>query len=309
MILCVNANAAIDKTLVVPAFRLDAIHRPQQALALAGGKGANVARALKRLGAEPLVAGWVGGFSGRFIEEELRREAIGTTFVRTAAESRTCLSILDPVSNTLTEIYERGEPVAGAEVSALKDLFGELVGRAAVVTLSGSLPPGVPDGFYAELLALARAAGVPAFLDSSGEALRQGVEVGRPLLIKPNAREFAALAGRELERVDDIAAAAAEASRRYQTIVAVSLGADGVLAADGGEILHARPPRVTPMSAVGSGDCALAGIVYGLTQGCSLREAIRYGVAAGTANALTIGAGVFAREDFERVLAAVTSEP
>jgi tagatose 6-phosphate kinase len=301
VILCVNANAAIDKTVVVSPFRLNAIHRPQQVLALAGGKGANVARALHRLGEHPVVTGWVGGYNGAFIAAGLRAEGIETALVTLAGESRTCLSILDPGAGTLTEIYEQGEPVPRAALEAFLDLFRSIVGRYAAITLSGSLPPGVPAGFYGELLALARAAGVPGLLDSSGEALRQGLETASPLLIKPNATEFAELVARKLTSLADIASAAAEVALRYGTIVVVSLGAGGLLAATGREVVQARPPQVPIVSAVGSGDCTLAGIAYGLVRGWPLADVLRYGVAAGTANALCLGAGAFTLEDFERV--------
>src|SRR3990172_2248846 len=123
MILCVNPNAAIDKTVVVHSFRLNEIHRPQQVLAIPGGKGCNVARALKRLGETPVVAGWVGGFAGQFIEVGLRGEDIQTAFVYTDFESRTCLSILDPENNSLTEIYEKGDPLPAEKVEEFKDFF------------------------------------------------------------------------------------------------------------------------------------------------------------------------------------------
>ncbi len=143
-------------------------------------------------------------------------------------------------------------------------------------------------------------------LDSSGDALRRGLEVGRPLLIKPNVDEFAALVERKLAHAADIAAAAMEVSTRYQTIVVVSMGAEGVIAANRSELLHVYPPQRAIKNAVGSGDCTLAGITYGLTHGFSLAETIKYGVAAGTANALTIETGAFTRADFERVHAQVT---
>src|SRR5690348_3961255 len=139
MILCLNANAAIDKTVVVPGFRLGEIHRPESVLALPGGKGANVAKGLKRLGDQPLVSGWVGGFNGRFIEEGLRAEGIQTVFVYVESESRTCLSILDPDSGTLTEIYERGDVIPPDKIAELKNLFRAQAGSCAAVTLSGSL--------------------------------------------------------------------------------------------------------------------------------------------------------------------------
>ncbi len=304
MILCVNANAAIDKTVVVSPFRLGQIHRPESVLAVPGGKGANLAKGLKLLGGEPLVTGWVGGSSGDFIEQGLERMGMRTAFVHLDVESRTCLSVLDPAAGTMTEIYERGEPVPPEKVEELADVFGQLVGSCEAVTMSGSLPTGVPLDFYARLIAIAREANVPVFLDSSGEALRLGV-AARPYLVKPNTHEFVELAGGDAHSLHTLPHAASEISERYGTIVVISLGAEGVLVAGGPKTFAARPPRIEIKSAVGSGDCLLAGIAYGLTHGFTLAEAARYGVAAGTANALSVGPGVFDLADFERILAQV----
>jgi tagatose 6-phosphate kinase len=305
MILCVNLNAAIDKTVVVPSFRLNEIHRPQEVLAIPGGKGCNVARALKWLGETPVVSGWVGGYAGHFIEEGLHREGISTEFVWTDFESRTCLSILDPEQHTLTELYENGDRISAEKVAEFKERFQSIVGQYAAVTFSGSLPPGVPLDFYAQLLDAVHDAGVPTLLDSSGEALRQGIRA-RPFLVKPNEKEFADLAREAQERQSGFAGVAADLSARYQTRIVVSLGAEGAIAADQHDVWHIRPPQLTIKSPVGSGDSMLAGIAYGLTQDFSFADSVRFGVAAGTANALTVGAGVFTPADFKRVLADVT---
>src|SRR5258706_8519274 len=135
MILCINANAAIDKTIIISLFRLNEIHRPQQVLAVPGGKGCNVARGLKRLGETPVVSGWVGGFAGQFIEEGLRREGISSDMVHTDFESRTCLSIVDPENNTLTELYESGHPVIIDKVEKLKSLLRRTIHSYAAITL------------------------------------------------------------------------------------------------------------------------------------------------------------------------------
>jgi len=306
MILCVNPNAAIDKTVVVPAFRLNETHRPEQVLAVAGGKGCNVARGLKRLGESPVVTGWIGGYAGQFIEDGLQAEGIPTDFVHADFESRTCLSILDPQNNTLTELYEKGDPVPIEKVEEFKQRFVATVKRYAAVTFSGSLPPGVPLDFYREMLKIAHAANVPALLDSSGEALRLGVQA-RPALVKPNEKEFADLAGKQLSDRNDFARAAGEFAERYQTLVVISLGAEGAIAANHREVWHVRPPPMTIKSAVGSGDSTVAGITYGLTHGFAFEESIEYGVAAGTANALTVGAGIFTSADFQHVLSNVTA--
>ncbi|MCB8924108.1 MAG: 1-phosphofructokinase family hexose kinase [Ardenticatenaceae bacterium] len=302
MILCVNLNAAIDKTAVINTFQLGQIHRPELIKMLPGGKGCNVARALKLLGEAPVVTGWVGGTAGQFIENGLQQEGIGTDFVYTAFESRTCLSILDSSSQVLTEIYEKGDGVPPEKVGEMLALFEATVGKYTAVTLSGSMPPGVPTDFYAQLIELAHKAGVPAFLDSSKEALLQGV-AAKPFLVKPNETEVAVLAQRELTSLADFAQAAAEISTRYETIVVLSLGKEGAIAAQGKTIVHVQNPIVEAKSAVGSGDSLLAGLVVGFGNGRSLAESVRYGVAAGTANTLMLGAAQFTRQDFERIYA------
>jgi tagatose 6-phosphate kinase len=300
MILCLNLNAAIDKTVVVSSFEINKIHRPESVIALAGGKGCNVARALKKLGETPVVSGWVGGFAGQFIETELHREGIQTDFTHTDFESRTCTSILDPEKQTLTEIYEMGESVPLEKINELRDHILTIIGKYKAVTLSGSLPPGVPSDFYADLIEIARKEGVLTFLDTSGDALRKGVEAG-PFFIKPNELEAKSLLGLRSNEPLDFVQAAAEISTRYGTNVLLSLGANGAIAAKAEEIFIVKSPSVEAKSAVGSGDCMLAGLTHGFLHGLSFEEAIRCGVAAGTANTLTIGAGQFKIEDFERL--------
>lgn len=307
MILCVNLNAAIDKTVVVNGFKIGDIHRPEKVLALAGGKGCNVARALQQFGQTPIVTGWVGGSAGQFIVNNLQQEGIATDVVDTGIESRTCTSILDATTQTLTEIYEKGEPIPPDKVEAMLVHFRELVGRVTAVSLSGSLPPGVPQNFYAQLIQMAHETNAPVFLDSSGEALAHGV-VARPFLIKPNEKEIAVLAERQLTDFADFVAAAAEVSINYRTLVVLSLGASGALAAKAGQVAHVKPPLVKAISAVGSGDCMLAGLMFGFAQALDWVEAVRLGVAAGTANTLMTGAGKFSMGDFNDILANVEVE-
>jgi tagatose 6-phosphate kinase len=300
MILCLNLNAAIDKTIVVSSFEINKIHRPESVVALAGGKGCNVARALKTLGETPVVSGWVGGFAGQFIENELHLEGIQTDFVHTDFESRTCVSILDHQKQTMTEIYELGESVPLKNINELRDHILATVGKYKAITLCGSMPPGVPSDYYADLIKIARKENVLTFLDTSGDALRKGIEA-RPFFVKPNETEAKSLLGLSSNEAFDPAQAASEISTMYKTNVLLSLGADGAIAAKAGEIFVVKNPSVDAKSAVGSGDCLLAGLAYGFLQGLSFEETITCGVAAGTANTLTIGAGKFKIEDFERL--------
>ena len=300
MILCLNLNAAIDKTIVVASFAIDKIHRPESVVSLAGGKGCNVARALKTLGDTPVVSGWVGGFAGQFIEEELHREDIQTAFIHTDFESRTCTSILDREKQTMTEIYELGETVPLEKINELREYIATHVEKYQTITLSGSMPPGVPSDFYADLIKIAQRANIPTFLDTSGDALRKGMEA-KPFLVKPNETEAKSLLGLSPDASMDFATAAAEVSKKYGTNVLLSLGANGAVAAKANEIFIVKNPRVEAKSAVGSGDCTLAGLVHGFLQGLSFEESVMCGIAAGTANTLMVGAGQFKIEDYERL--------
>ncbi len=300
MILCLNLNAAIDKTLVVSKFEINKIHRPESVVALAGGKGCNVARALKTLGEKPVVSGWVGGFAGQYIEKELHREAIQTDFIHTSFESRTCTSVFDHEKQTMTEIYELGETIPLEKIDELRNHVLEILGNYKAITLSGSLPPGVPSNFYAELIEIAKKENVLTFLDTSGEALRRGVEAG-PFFVKPNETETKSILGFKSNDALDFGQASAEISKRYSTNVLLSMGAKGAIAAKAGETFMVTGPSVDAKSAVGSGDCMLAGLVHGFLQGLTFEESISCGVAAGTANTLMIGAGQFNIEDYERL--------
>ncbi len=291
MLLCVNPNAAIDKTLVVENFYLNAIHRPSFELALPGGKGCNVARVAHTLGQQPVVTGWVGGHHGQFIEQGLREEGIQTAFIHTTVESRDCISILDSATGEMTEIYEKGRPVSPAELAAFYAGYQNWLPNVQLVTLSGSLPPGVPVDFYAHLIQMAKQAGVRVVLDSSGEPLRHGLEAGRPDVLKCNRAELAGFLGQALAGPGELRQALQDLSTRLSTSVVITLGEAGTIAVHQGQLYQAQAPRIEAVSAVGSGDAFLAGLACGLLAGKSFADCLRLAVAAGAANALQIGAG------------------
>lgn len=302
MILCVNANAAIDKTILIPGFQLDTIHRPQSVLSLPGGKGCNVARAIKNLGGEVLVTGWIGGFAGQFIESGLQAEGIKNEFVHIQEESRTCVSIIDPEKETLTEIYEKGCYVSKDEVGELEQKFVKLLSQVQLVTLSGSLPRGVPDDIYARLARSAREENRLVLLDSHGVVLNATLETGGVSLIKLNLEELVGLAGQDLPDLDAVQKFIAEISRQYNLIAVVTLGSQGALAGKNGQTWFAQPPFVHAMSAVGSGDSSLAAWALAIIQNKSIKDCLRSGVAAGTANTQEIGAGRFEKTEYLKFL-------
>ena len=185
MIVTVTLNAAFDRSLTVPVFQLGHRHRSSGVLTLAGGKGINVARALKRLDVPVVATGLAGGLTGTRIVEEMTAEAILNDFVRIADESRTSTAVLDPTSGTYTEINEWGPKATEAELAVLVEKLHYLSRGSDVVVLAGSLPRGVADGFYADVVRDLNRRGVRVVLDSEGEPLRLGVEA-EPWLVSPN---------------------------------------------------------------------------------------------------------------------------
>lgn len=296
VILTVTLNAAVDKTYTVENFRIDRVHRPASWRIVPGGKGINVARVYQELGGQAMATGYAGGHNGDYILDGMRAEGIQHDFVRTAGESRVCIAILDPAQKTQTELNEVGPEITSAEVDLLKLKYESLVPEMEYAVLSGSVPPGVPDDIYHELVEIARQYDVPCVLDTSGDPLVRGLEAV-PFMTKPNVHELSAVAGKQLATIEEVADAACQVSCRGVKIVAVTLGRDGALVATKDGVWRSRPPDIPFVSAVGSGDAFVAAFVLVLAKGGSVQDALRMGTGAGAANAMTFGAGFCKRED------------
>lgn len=308
MIVTVTLNAAIDRTLLVPNFRLGQRHRASVSLASAGGKGINVARALKRLGVPVVCTGLAGGRTGVQIVERLTGEGLLNDFVRIRGESRTSTAVVDPTSNVYTEINEWGPEVEEHELVMLEEKLAYLTRGADFVVFAGSLPRGVADDFYEEAIREVSRRGVPAVLDVEGEPLRRGVE-GEPYLVVPNVREAEALVGHEFAGEDDLVAALDEIAElgARNAIITSESGCVALLHEDRAELrLEAHAPRLEPISTVGSGDALLAGFLAARMSGKSFDEAVRAAVATGAASVLEVGAGRFDVREVSRLAALVT---
>src|SRR3954452_2473186 len=175
MIVTVTLNAAMDRTITVPNFQRGQRHRASAALTLAGGKGINVARALKTLGVPVVATGLAGGQAGTRIIERLTGEAILNDFVRIEGESRTSTAVVDPTAPTYTEINEWGPAVRPEELEMLREKLTYLSQGADAVVFAGSLPRDVDDNFYGEVIRDLNRAGLKTVLDSEGQPLRLGV--------------------------------------------------------------------------------------------------------------------------------------
>lgn len=301
MIVTVTLNAAIDKTYVLPTFAPGALHRPQQVVSLAGGKGINVARVARTLGAEVTATGFVAGYNGKMIAQGCTENGITPSFCEIAGESRICMTFLDASTQTVTEVLEPGPTVAPEAFASFRDHLGGLAAQARYVVLSGSLPTGLAPDAYRQLLETVKAAGAIAVLDTSGAALAPALPAG-PFLIKPNRAEAEALLGYELTDMDARQRAVDDLLRQGARHVLLSLGEEGALLGGGGRMYYlpvlAQENIVNP---VGCGDALLAGVVTGLMRGYSMAEAATLGIASAAANALQLGAGVVTPDGVERL--------
>ena len=295
MIVTVTLNAALDRTLTVPNFQRGQRHRASQGLTLAGGKGINIARALKLLGVPVVATGLVGGNTGTRIVEELTAEAILNDFVRIDGESRTSTAVVDPTAPTYTEINEWGPAVQPAELAMLLDKLEYLSRGANAVVFAGSLPRDVDEGFYGEAIRRLNRERVQTVLDSEGQPLRLGVQA-EPFLVSPNQREAEGLVGQEFSEEEDFLMALDSIAERgaRNVLITQESGCFALLREDREPRRYrARAPHVEPVSAVGSGDSLLAGYLAARLAERQPDEALRAGVAAGAASTLEVGAGRF----------------
>ncbi len=300
-VLTVTLNAAVDKTYRVEGFCLDRVFRVESGRIVAGGKGINVARVLHTLGVPVTATGFLGGHNGAFILDSLQQEGIPGDFVWTQGESRVCLAVIDPIGGTQTELNEIGPQIQPSEVDALERKLSDLLPRFDYVTLSGSAPPGVPTDFYERVIRLAHASGTQVVLDSSGALLKQGVEAV-PWMVKPNRVELSHIFGKEPSLQSEARELARQLLCKGIAVVVVTLGKQGALWVDSSSAWYARPPEVEFVSAVGSGDSMLAAMLYATIQGMSAPDVLRWGVAAGAANAAVFGAGFCTREQIEALV-------
>ena len=305
MILCVTPNPALDRTMSVPGLRLGEVARATHSFTAAGGKGLNVARVVRGLGGAVLCAGFLGGHSGRLLAGLAEREGLPAAWTWFAGETRTSIILLDPQGGDATVINEPGPAVTSEDWARLTADVLRAAEGSDYVCLSGSLPPGSTAELLAELLRSLVTAGRQVWVDTSGAALAAALAIDA-VGIKVNGAEAAEIAGLTIEHPAAALAAAHELRRGASSSIILTLGARGaVLLAEAGG-WHAQPPALQVVSSVGSGDAFFAGLVVGLARGLGEPEALRQAVAAGAANALTVGGGRLELDDFRTILEQTT---
>jgi tagatose 6-phosphate kinase len=312
VIVVVCLNPALDVTHHVPKVDWGGVNRPTAVYARPGGKGTNVARALHSFGRPIVLLGFAGGTTGGAVTAALRELGVPAQFTPAAGETRRTFSVVDG-DGRAARFNEPGPEVGAPEFARFLLAYGKAVAGASAVVLSGSLPRGLPPAAYAELIALAARAGVPAVLDTSGDALRAGVAAG-PAVVKPNLDELQVLTGRSLRAADggpDLAAVAAAAAglraAGAQAVVA-SLGPEGLLAVTGDGSWHARPAAVRG-NATGAGDAVTAALAHRLALGRPWEDRLRHAAALGAASVAAPVAGEYRQADYAAALPAVTVRP
>ncbi len=308
MIVTVTLNAAFARTITVPNFQRGQRHRASAGLPLAGGKGINVARALKALGVPVVATGLAGGQAGLRIVERLTGEAILNDFVRIEGESRTTTAVVDPTNSSYTEINEWGPVVKPEELELFDGKLRYLSQGASLVVFGGSLPRDVPEDFYAEAVRELHRLHVPSALDCEGESLRLGVEA-EPFLVSPNQSEAEALVGQEFHDDEDfVLGLDGIADRGARNVIITTEGGCYALLREERTIHRYRveAPRLEPVSRVGAGDVLLAAFVAAWAAGRGHEECLREAVAAGAASVLELGAARFDPREAHRLHAGVT---
>jgi 1-phosphofructokinase family hexose kinase len=246
----------------------------------------------------------LAGHSGRWIADQLRQESIPVEIVWVDGETRTCFSIVDPVTGQLTEVYEDGPQIDLLVWQRFERVFEHGLDEARWATISGSLPRGAPLDGYARLLRLSAEYGLRTIVDARGETLHAALEA-TPWLVKLNAAEAGEFLGQSVDSTQSAIAAGQAFRRSGAESAVITLGAGGAVAVNASGAWIATSPAIAALAPVGSGDAFLGGLVLGLSRGMDLTGALRLAVAAGAANALTLGTGLIERQQVDGLLGQV----
>lgn len=295
MIYTLTLNPALDKTYLVEAIEFNGVNRPYHTYRDSGGKGFNVSRALLRLGIENCALGFVGGATGQWIQSDLNDQGITTQFHWLSEETRTNL-VLREANGQYIKINESGPVVQTDHLDTLMEQIDTLAKKDDLWALCGSLPNGIPVGFYQVLIERLQERGAKVALDASGETLRLGIQ-SRPYMIKPNQFEAWEVLGSDVPIT--------EIPSRFHALgielVILSLGEAGLIASENGKSVLVKPPSVVVKNPVGAGDAALAGALFGVAQNFSPQSIAMWSVACGTAAAISASNCFENRNDVEEI--------
>jgi 6-phosphofructokinase 2 len=294
MIFTITLNPSLNKTVGVEELMYDDVNVILGEDRSAGGKGIDVSRVIKELGGQSIALGFMGGYNGLEVEGRLANEGILCDFTRVSGETRTNLVIHQQRKKIQTLLSSSCPQVTQFDVTTLYRKIKHIP-KDSYVVMSGNLPPGLNENFYAQIITGLKVKGVKAFLDADGDALKTGVQAG-PYLIKPNIHEFGRLIEGNVKDQDGVLERVAPYLDVVDAVV-VSMGARGAIGISRKERCLAVPPKVSVKSAAGAGDALLAVLVFALSEGASFKDALCLGVACGTASTLNAGSALCLKDD------------
>jgi len=292
MIYTLTPNPSVDRSLTIEEIQFNTVLRSQKVRLDWGGKGFNVSRALRLMGIESVALGWVGGGTGKMLADGLQHLGIQTDFVWVDQDTRTNTMIIEQAGDWHIKVNEPGPPISAEDIEQMYLKVESNAKKGDVWVLSGSLPPDVPEDFYARLIELFHARGARVFLDASGKALELGCRAG-PYLVKPNLTEASQMVGFSIDNQEDAKRAALYFLRMGIAYFALTMGASGLLMASQHEMVFASPPKIHVKNTTGSGDALMAGLIYAQMQAMELVDVARWAVAAGTTSVENEGVSEF----------------
>lgn len=289
MILTVTLNPAVDKTCQVTRLVKGQVNRMTECKNLAGGKGINVTRVLRQYKEEVNATGFLGGYNGMFISDELERIGAKSAFTKIARETRTNINIISE-DGYVTEVLEPGPEISEQERINFLDQFYALVNESEIIVISGSMALGLEEEYYAKMIEICHQAGKKVLVDTSGEPLKKAIEA-KPYLIKPNKRELEYVAGKKLDGEEELLEAARELKDKGIELVVVTMGSKGLICVTKEQVYRVVPPKVKTLNTVGSGDCAIAALTMGIKNREPFEEVLKKAVALSAANVTTLENG------------------
>lgn len=298
MIVTVTLNTSVDRRYNIKEIKKNTVQRTTDYQATAGGKGINVSRVINLLDQELVAMGFIGGFSGDFILNELEKLNIKSDFTRVKAATRTCLNLIDQ-NNDSIEILENGPQITEAEKIRFLDNFEAKIEEFEVITISGSLPAGLENDFYQKIIKIAKKKNKAVILDTSGKALIGGIEAG-PDIIKPNKSEIEAVIGFSIDHERDFLKAGKKLQSMGAKNIALTLGKNGMYYLAEDISYKVEIPKVDAVNATGSGDSVTAGLAVAIKQEMNIEEMLIYANACGVANVVEKKTGCINKKNIEK---------
>lgn len=298
MIYTVTLNPSIDFIVRLDHLELGSVNRMTSDDKFAGGKGINVSRILQRLDVDNTATGFIGGFTGRFVENGLIAEGIKTNFVQVSEDTRINVKIK---AGEETEINGAGPKNSDEKLEELKAILAGLSSEDTVV-FAGSAPSSLGNQVYNTLIPIAKKAGAEVVCDFEGQTLLDSLNY-QPLLVKPNSHELADIFGVELNGLEDIEKYAREILAKGAKNVIISMAGDGALLVTPEAAYFAKPIKGTVKNSVGAGDSMVAGFTGEYVKSGDPIEALKWGVACGTATTFSndLATAEFIKETYQEV--------